>query len=234
MRLTNSQTLTIGLNANSASSVPNLLIRTRLTHIVRKVHGLAPVRQVEDSEDEVAKDISLTEVSKPPVAHGWIECQECTFLASTQEVSDLHSQSRQHHRLDRAPTQASNTIEEAELKAHKMDRAVQASMSVEVAEDISTREMINPAPHSIEEAEFKAHKMDGAEVQVSMSVEVAPDIPTREIVKIQGNTAQPIQKEVATKQVDTVQPIQQEVVPKKVDTAQPIHQEVATKKVDTK
>ena len=54
----------------------------------QQVHGLAPARHVEDSGDEVAKDMSSMEVFKPPVAHGWIECQECTFLASTQEVSD--------------------------------------------------------------------------------------------------------------------------------------------------
>ena len=115
-----------------------------------------------------------------------------------------------------------------------MDRAeIQASMSVEVAKDISTREVINLAPHSIEEAEFKAHRIDGAEVQVSMSVEVAPDIPTREIVKTQGNTDQPIQKEVVpkkevvTKKVDTVQPIQEKVVIKQVITAQPAQQFIA-------
>ena len=59
----------------------------------QQVHGLAPVRQVEDSEDEVAEDIS------------------------TREVINL----------------ASNSTEEAEFQALKMDRAeVQASISVEV------------------------------------------------------------------------------------------------------
>ena len=43
------------------------------------VHGPAPVCQVEDSEDEVAKDISSTEVFKSPVVNDAFECQDCCF-----------------------------------------------------------------------------------------------------------------------------------------------------------
>ena len=61
-------------------------------------------------------------------------------------------------------------------------------MSAKVAEDISTREVINPqASNSIEKVEFKALRIDRAEVQDSISVEVAEDISTREVINLASN-----------------------------------------------
>ena len=49
----------------------------------QQCQGLAPVRQVEDSEDEVVQQ---------PITNNWIDCKECFFRTNNQDMFDLHYQ----------------------------------------------------------------------------------------------------------------------------------------------
>ena len=125
---------------------------------------------------EVAKDISSTEVSKSPLWKRWevevgnwaFECLECFLTTHTQDQLELHFQQDHNYLQVHGPAPV-RQVEDSED---------------EVAEDISTREVINLASNSTEEAEFQALKMDRAEVQGSISVEVAKDISTRELINL--------------------------------------------------
>ena len=65
----------------------------------QQVHGLAPVRQVEDSEDEVAKDISSMEVSKPPVANKWTREMVCHIVCQVECDADSCPKVREQYPL---------------------------------------------------------------------------------------------------------------------------------------
>ena len=89
------------------------------------------------------------------------------------------------------PDPLSKMAEPDLVQAHKMDRAeVQACMSIEVAEDISTMEVINPKA----EPDPLLQTVEPDLVQASQPTEVSKDISTMEVITHKAEPAPLLQK----------------------------------------